>query len=195
MQESEGHWIAQRIAERIPDCGRQEDWETPWLPDREQEQAWCEHEAAEAVIADHGVKVEHLRGTERARYHVREDRIEMPMRYQFRSALRFYNTMFHELAHATSHVDRICRHRMAQCQADGWGSPAYAREEIVAEVAAAITCERLGIGLDVEQHAIYMREWLSSFEGEPDEVVSLGIEARIVSDYLLAKHCEREAAN
>src|SRR3546814_17062591 len=62
----------------------------------------------------------------------------------------------HELGHWTGHSSKLDRD-----QNGGFGSDAYAKEELVAEMAAAFTCASLGIAPTV-RHSDYIASWLSA---------------------------------
>ena len=75
--------------------------------------------------------IEH--GGDRAYYAPATDRVRMPDRGQFSMAETYYETLFHELTHATAHPTRCNR----KTNLDDWkpfGSADYSREELVAEM-------------------------------------------------------------
>ena len=50
-----------------------------------------------------------------------------------------------------------------------FGSPEYAREELVAELGAALVAQRYGFGAHIkEESAAYIKSWLSSMKKEPE---------------------------
>ena len=49
---------------------------------------------------------------------------------QFPSANHYYQTALHELGHSTGHPERMNRPTLTQGIGDGFGSPAYAKEEL-----------------------------------------------------------------
>ena len=49
---------------------------------------------------------------------------------QFPSANHYYQTALHELGHSTGHPERMNRATLTQGIGDGFGSPAYAKEEL-----------------------------------------------------------------
>ena len=54
----------------------------------------------------------------------------LPERVQFPSANHYYQTALHELGHSTGHPERMNRATLTQGIGDGFGSPAYAKEEL-----------------------------------------------------------------
>lgn len=85
--------------------------------------------------------------------------IVVPTKEQFKSQPEFYSTLLHEMAHSTKiEVPRVC--------GGGFGSPDYAREELVAELTAAFTGTDLGITTIIEQDnsANYLSAWLQALK-------------------------------
>lgn len=93
-------------------------------------------------------------GGDRAFYRPSADQISMPSRAQFATAEGLYATWAHEQAHSTGHSSRLNRDLTGS-----HGSEAYAREELVAELAAFLICNRLQISSSTENHAAYLGSW------------------------------------
>jgi antirestriction protein ArdC len=93
-------------------------------------------------------------GGDRAFYRPSADQISMPARAQFATAAGLYATWAHEQAHSTGHSSRLNRDLTGS-----HGSEAYAREELVAELAAFLICNRLQISSSAENHAAYLGSW------------------------------------
>ena len=68
----------------------------------------------------------------------------LPERVQFPSANHYYQTALHELGHSTGHPERMNRPTLIEGIGEGFGSPAYAKEELRAEISAMMTGERVG---------------------------------------------------
>ncbi|ALJ12072.1 antirestriction protein [Sphingopyxis macrogoltabida] len=83
-------------------------------------------------------------------------------------------------SHWTGHSSRLGRDQMG-----GFGSEAYAKEELVAEMAAAFTCASLGIAPTV-RHADYIASWLSVLREDEKAIFRAASQASKASDYLLA---------
>jgi antirestriction protein ArdC len=108
--------------------------------------------AAEAVLG--AWPVETVWAGDRAFYSPAADRITMPTRAQFSTAAGLYSTWAHEQAHSTGHHSRLGRDLTG-----AMGSDSYAREELVAELAAFLICNRLEISSSTENHAAYLGHW------------------------------------
>ena len=87
------------------------------------------------MLEDSGVPVRHMAG-DRAFYNLNRDEIVLPERVQFPSANHYYQTALHELGHSTGHPERMNRDTLTQGIGEGFGSPAYAKEELRAEISA-----------------------------------------------------------
>ena len=108
------------------------------------------------------------------------DRISMPLAESFDSRESFCSTWLHEQAHSTGHSSRLDRKLGNQ-----FGSAAYAREELIAELASVLACYRLRIGYELEQHAAYMSSWAKALkEGGAKELMKVLKEARMAADLI-----------
>jgi antirestriction protein ArdC len=99
----------------------------------------------------------HLRyqGSE-AYYEPVPDRITMPPPALFDGYDHYYATLAHELSHWTGHASRLGRDLKNR-----FGSDAYAAEELVAELSAAILGAELGLPVaHLDHHASYIAHWL-----------------------------------
>lgn len=108
------------------------------------------------------------------------DIVTMPRREQFKSPDGFYHTMFHELAHSTGHSSRLAREEIV-----GKEDPdSYAREELTAELAAAMLCGvcALDVPERIDQSAAYIASWLRSLRDDPKMVVSAAGRAQQAAD-------------
>jgi len=94
-------------------------------------------------------------GGDRAFYVPSQDFLQVPPRASFFVPINWYRTCFHELGHWTGHPSRLARDFSGV-----YGSVAYGREELVAEMASAFVCASLGIVPSV-RHADYLAAWLA----------------------------------
>jgi antirestriction protein ArdC len=89
--------------------------------------------AAEAVIAASGVPFR-VGGAE-AYYSPARDLVVVPPQAAFFAPINWYRTALHELTHATGHPARLARDL-----SNGFGTPGYAREELVALSGQSAPC-------------------------------------------------------
>lgn len=102
-------------------------------------------------------------GGDAAYYMPVPDRIYAPGPDQYQDSAAYYSVLLHEHIHWTGHQSRLARDIVHP-----FGSPDYAREELVAELGAAIACARIGISNDPRpDHAQYLRHWLSILREDP----------------------------
>lgn len=107
------------------------------------------------------------------------DAISMPAVEAFTSRETCAATWAHEQAHSTGHSARLNRTYGSR------GSAAYAREELVAELASVLVCYRLQIGYQLEQHAAYLSHWAQHLkEGGPKELFKVLSDARKAADLI-----------
>ena len=79
----------------------------------------------------------------RAWYRPANDTVGMPSRKAFNSAEEYYSTLFHELTHSTGHTSRIGREGIEKLNT--FGSESYSKEELIAEMGAAMLAGVAGI--------------------------------------------------
>ena len=164
----------------------------PARPTPTAEPLWKAHQQAEQVLEDSGVPVRHVAG-DRAFYNLNRDEIVLPERGQFPSANHYYQTALHELGHSTGHPERMNRETLTQGISEGFGSPAYAKEELRAEISAMMTGERVGVGHDPSRGAAYVEGWIAALEEDPREIRRAAADSQKISDFVLSRHREREA--
>ena len=157
------------------------------------EPLWKTHQEAERVLEDGGVPIRHVAG-DRAYYHMNRDEVVLPERVQFPSANHYYQTALHELGHSTGHPERMNRETLVEGIKTGFGSPDYAKEELRAEISAMMTGERVGVGHDPSRGAAYVEGWIAALEEDPREIRRAAADAQRISDFVLVRHIEREAA-
>ena len=92
--------------------------------------------------------------------------VRVPMLDQFTSAEAYYSTLYHELVHSTGHESRLDR-----LEGTGFGTGPYAKEELVAEMGAAMLCGMAGIE-NLDQSAAYIANWLEPLRNDKKFVVS-----------------------
>jgi antirestriction protein ArdC len=138
--------------------------------------AWERVEAAEALVQRTGACV--TEDAVRPHYLPATDRVHMPARTAYPMREGFYADLLHELAHWTGHPTRLARPLCGD-----FGSPDYAREELVAELASAFVCAALGIAGKLT-HAEYLGAWLAILRADKRAIFAAAAGARRAADYL-----------
>lgn len=128
-----------------------------------------------------GPTVVNLRGNQ-AFYMPLIDIIQLPERNQFPTPEGYAETMLHELVHSTGHKDRLDRFEAGQ---ERFGCEGYAREELVAEIGAAMLAAVVGIDLKVEQTAAYVGSWLKALKDDRSLIIKAAQQAQKAVDRIL----------
>jgi antirestriction protein ArdC len=112
--------------------------------------------------------------------------VGMPARSAFHSAEEFYSTFFHELTHATGHPSRVGREGIMNH--NPFGSEDYSKEELIAEMGAAMLCGVAGIEAQtLGNSAAYLQAWISKLRSDSRLIVSAASQAQKAADYILAR--------
>ena len=138
---------------------------------------------AEALIAATGA--DFRIGGARAFYSPTHDFIQVPPPQAYFEPINWHRTACHELAHWVGHPSRLARDLSGS-----YGSKAYAREELIAEMAGAFVCASLGIAPTV-RHADYIGSWLEVLREDDRAIVRAASAASKAADYLLAFQPDR----
>ena len=107
------------------------------------------------------------------------DSIHMPEKAQFASRENYYATLLHEAIHATGHKSRLDREKGKR-----FGDHAYAYEELIAELGAAMLCAHCGLDGDL-RHAAYIESWLKALKNDKKFIISAAGKAQAGMDFLI----------
>ena len=112
------------------------------------------------------------------------DAIQMPPRTTFRSEQAYYRTLLHEAGHSTGASHRLNRADLVN--SGGFGSAAYGREELTAEMTTAFLSAEIGYAPEPEgdQHASYIQGWLKALRGDKKLVISAAAAAQQAAYYI-----------
>ena len=101
---------------------------------------------------------------DKAYYSPARDEIVVPTREQFVDGEAFATNTLHECAHATGAESRLNR-----TMGHAFGSEEYAKEELTAELSAALIASQHGLTKHVKNDsAAYLKSWLGSLQQGPD---------------------------
>jgi len=121
--------------------------------------------------------------SDRAWYRPSTDSVGMPSRSLFNSSEEFYSTLFHELTHSTGHPSRVGREGIEQLNT--FGSESYSKEELIAEMGAAMLCGVTGISpATIPNSAAYLKHWIERLRGDSKLLVSAASQAQKAADYI-----------
>lgn len=130
---------------------------------------------AEQILLHSGAE---FRAAERACYRPGTDEVFLPSPEAFFTADAYYSVAFHELAHWTG-----APHRLDRDHTGTFGSPAYAKEELIAELSSAMVASRFGIDYTAE-NANYIAGWLRPLGNDPKQLIAITRDAAKAADYL-----------
>jgi antirestriction protein ArdC len=122
----------------------------------------------------------------RAFYRPSNDSVGMPSRWAFDSVEGYYSTLFHELTHSTGHPSRVGREGIMDH--NPFGNEDYSKEELIAELGAAMMCGVAGIESEtLDNSAAYLRSWIKRLRSDSRLIVSAASQAQRAADYILAR--------
>jgi antirestriction protein ArdC len=110
------------------------------------------------------------------------DEITIPEPALFSDLDRYRATLAHELSHWTGHESRLARQMSGR-----FGSDAYAMEELVAELSAAMLGAELGLPVaHLDHHASYLASWVKVLKADSRAILSVAAKAEEASSLLLS---------
>ena len=167
-----------------------EKFKVPELRDKE---GMYVHAALDRMIETQGwlCPIQADKRVDGAFYSPAKDIVVLPMKEQFnigntpeevyRGGMEFYSTMLHEMSHSTMTPERLNREMGGR-----FGDPKYAKEELVAELTAAMICHSMGFDMKVtDNSAAYLDSWIGVLKQEPKFIVSVMADVNKASDLIL----------
>jgi len=115
------------------------------------------------------------------------DKIRMPNKIDFKKPEYYYLTLFHEMAHSTGSEKRLNRFKATDTNI--FGSEAYTKEELIAEMTSSFLCAEAGIeNATIEDSASYISGWLKAIRNaDRNFLMSAASKASYAADYILGK--------
>jgi len=140
----------------------------PDTKDTEDKLDFVPSEKAESVVKKYKNIPTINHGGPVACYNFIKDVVSVPAKDDFKSVEGYYATLFHELVHSTGHTSRLNRNLT------GMGDhSSYSKEELVAEMGAAILCSQSGLSEEViDNQASYISSWSSRLKDAPGELIN-----------------------
>jgi antirestriction protein ArdC len=130
--------------------------------------------------------------SDNAWYSASNDVVGMPARGLFHSSEEYYATEFHELAHSTGHAKRLRRDNFDNPVS--FGSDSYSKEELIAEMTAAMLCGLAGIEQKtLENSAAYLNTWIARLKSDSRLLVSAASQAQKAADFIQGKPIHEKA--
>lgn len=120
----------------------------------------------------------------RAFYRPSDDSVNVPPIQDYAKPQEYYSTLFHEYVHSTGHEKRLNRSGINEIVA--FGDENYSKEELVAEIGAAMLCGVAGIdNSTLENSAAYVASWLRKLKDDKKLIVQAAGKAQKAADYIL----------
>lgn len=157
------------------------------------------HAGAEEIVRNYleAAKLERRDGGTRAYYSLKHDRVQMPPLTSFTGdEAGYYNTVFHELVHSTGIKGRLDR-GIEKNGGSLFASTSYSKEELVAELGAAMLCGIAGVKPEYNQNAAYIAGWLKPLRDDRAILVYAAQQAQKAVDLILGREadCDGEQDN
>lgn len=134
-----------------------------------------------------GPEVTHRKG-DRAFYSPSDDKITLPQRNQFKSSALYAETVFHELIHSTGHKSRLDRFKGTE----SFGCELYAKEELVAEMGAAMLATRNNVKVQWDNTAAYLKSWLAALKDDKQLLLQAASKATSAVDHIMGVEASEE---
>ena len=126
-----------------------------------------------------------------ASYSPSKDEITVPMKAQFKihdtpeevykDGMEYYSSIAHEMAHSTGVEKRLGRDMEGH-----FGDPKYAKEELVAELTAAMVGNTMGFDKRIlDNNAKYVDGWMDTLKKEPRFILSVMADVNKASKMIL----------
>jgi antirestriction protein ArdC len=145
----------------------------------------------EGIVSNMPEKPPVIYGGNEAYYQPSLDTVNIPDRSTFRSKELFYSTLFHELVHATGHQKRCNRKGVTGSEGNYtvFGSPAYAKEELTAEIGATFLCHHSQIDNEktFDNSVAYCQSWLKRLQDDSKLIIYASANAEKAVNYILCK--------
>lgn len=117
-------------------------------------------------------------GTE-AFYSPRSDFVHMPLFKNFETADKYYDTLFHELIHASGSKNRLNRAELANYSGD---KATRASEELIAELGGAFLAAEFGIDV-IRHNSSYIASWLKQLRNDNKAIFKAASGAQKAVDF------------
>lgn len=163
------------------------------LPELRDTEGMFAHAALDRMIEQQGwlCPIQADKRENGAYYSPSRDMVVLPMKAQFntgstpdevyRDGMEFYSTMLHEMTHSTMTPERLNREMGGR-----FGDPKYAKEELVAELTAAMISHSMGFDSKVtDNSAAYLDSWIGVLKQEPKFIVSIMADVNKASEMIL----------
>jgi antirestriction protein ArdC len=145
-------------------------------------------------------RIQYDKASEQAYFKPSLDIIVLPLKAQFKisktpddiykDGMGYYSTALHEMAHSTGTPERLDRNI-----GNRFGDAKYGKEELVAELSAAMVGNTMGFDRRIQNNNVaYVDSWLHALREEPKFIVSVMADVNKASNMILQKIDEQKLA-
>lgn len=121
-----------------------------------------------------------------AYFSISKNEIVVPEKRQFTDGEAFYSNLFHEMNHSTG-AETV----LGRLKPNAFGSKEYAREELVAELGAAVVAAKYGMEKGLKNDsAAYLKSWLGSMEESPEYLKTVLMDVKR-STSIISQHIDK----
>ena len=123
---------------------------------------------------------------DQAYYNPSADEIVIPKREIFKSDEAFLSALWHEMSHSTGHESRLNR----QIE-NKFGTAAYAKEELKAEISSLFIGADVGLQISAEcrqDYSNYLNSWITVLQNDYNELFRACSDADKISSRLIANY-------
>lgn len=131
------------------------------------------------------IKVKELKAGDSPHYSLKYNEVVLGEKIQYAKGGHpesWVNDAFHEMIHSTGYKECLDRFK------EGRDKDSYAREELVAEVGAALSCHRYGIPKTIKEDSIpYVQSWLRNLHEKPEFIRTVLKDVKMATSILDSK--------
>ena len=142
-----------------------------------EKQAWvCKINTIEGSGAFYSKSKDEITVPMKAQFNIHEDPKEV-----YKDGMEYYSSLVHEMAHSTGIDTRLSRDMEGR-----FGDKKYAKEELVAELSAAMVGNSMGFDKRIlDNNAKYVDSWIDTLKQEPKFIISVMADVSKASGMIL----------
>ena len=142
-----------------------------------EKQAWvCKINTIEGSGAFYSKSKDEITVPLKAQFNIHEDPKEV-----YKDGMEYYSSLVHEMAHSTGTDTRLSRDMEGR-----FGDKKYAKEELVAELSAAMVGNSMGFDKRIlDNNAKYVDSWIDTLKQEPKFIISVMADVSKASGMIL----------
>lgn len=148
-----------------------------------EKQAWvCKINTIEGPGAFYSKSKDEITVPLKAQFNIHEDPKEV-----YKDGMEYYSSLVHEMAHSTGIDSRLSRDMEGR-----FGDKKYAKEELVAELSAAMVGNSMGFDKRIlDNNAKYVDSWIDTLKQEPKFIISVMADVSKASGMIL-EHVDKQ---